>query len=78
MEIKLINQKDKNGIDFMIQGLQLYNDIYIEVLYDRTVYYLIVSTYDVLNNTNNQAAFPEIRKLLEEAFGTKVNERYVL
>ena len=39
---------------------------------------LEVSTYDVLNNTNNTKEFPELRKVFEESFEIKVQERSVL
>ena len=35
--------------------------IYIKVLYDGAVSYLKVSTDDVLNTTNDETAFPELR-----------------
>ena len=35
------------------------NAIYIKVFYSGTVLYLTVSTYDVLNTTNNETVFPE-------------------
>ena len=38
----------------------IYHDIYIKVFTDGTVYYLTVSTDDVLNTTNNENAFPEL------------------
>ena len=54
------------------------NAIYIKVLYDCTVYYLTVSTDDVLNTTNNKTAFTEIIRGSEEAFMIKVQEVFVL
>ena len=38
------------------------HDIYIKVFSDGTVSYLTVSTDDVLKNSNNKTAFPELRK----------------
>ena len=38
----------------------IYYDIYIRVFYDGIVYYLTVSTDDVLNTTNNETDFYEI------------------
>ena len=55
----------------------IYHTIYIKVLSDVTVSYLIVSTDDVINTTNNETAFPEIRKI-EECFEIKVQEGSVL
>ena len=52
--------------------------IYIKVFSDGTVYYLTVSTGDVINSTNNETAFPEIRRVFEEAFEIKVQAGYVL
>ena len=40
--------------------------IYIKIFYDGKVSYITVSTYDVLNNTNNETAFPELRTLLKK------------
>ena len=37
------------------------NTIYIKVLSDGTVSYLTVSTDDVINTTNNETEFPEIK-----------------
>ena len=39
--------------------------IYIKVFTDGTVYYLTVSTDDVLNTTNNENAFTEIPRVLK-------------
>ena len=52
--------------------------IYIKVLYDVTVSYVIVYTDDVLNTTNNETEFAELRIIFEEYFEIKVQERYVL
>ena len=59
------------------QNMLIYHTIYIKVLSDVTVSYLIVSTDDVINTTNNETAFPEIRKI-EECFEIKVQEGSVL
>ena len=48
--------------------------IYIKVFNDGTVSYLTVSTYDVLNNINNDTAFPELKRVFEEDFDIKVQE----
>ena len=42
--------------------------LYIMVLSGVKVSYLIFSTDYVLSNTYNETAFPELRKLFEEAF----------
>ena len=42
--------------------------IYIKVLFDGTVSYLTVSTDGVLNTTNNETEFPELRIVFEESF----------
>ena len=52
--------------------------IYIKILYAITLYYLAVSTDDVLNTTNNEIEFPEIRRFFEEAFEIKFQEGSVL
>ena len=40
--------------------------------------HLTVSTDDVLNTTNNEIEFPELRRVFKEAFDIKVQEVYVL
>ena len=40
--------------------------------------YLMVSTDDVLNATNNETAFPELRRVFEVYFEIKVQEGSVL
>ena len=52
--------------------------IYIKVLSDGAVSHLTVSTDDVLNTTNNETEFPELRRFFEEAFDIKVSEGYFL
>ena len=42
------------------------------------MYYLTVSTDDVLNTTNNEKEFTELRRFFEEAFEIKSQEGYVL
>ena len=44
------------------------HDIYIKVFSDETVSYITVSTDDILNTTNNETAFTEIRRVFEEYF----------
>ena len=39
--------------------------IYIKVFSDGTIYYLTVSTDDVLNTTNNEKSFPELPRVFE-------------
>ena len=41
------------------------NSIYITVLSDGKVSYLTVSTDDFLNTTNNETAFPELKRALK-------------
>ena len=50
------------------------HSIYIRFFSDITVSYLIVSTNDVLNNTNNETTFPKLRRFFEEYFDIKVQE----
>ena len=55
------------------------NAIYIINFFsDGTVSYLTVSTYDVLNNTNNETAFPELTRVFKEHSYMKVQEGSVL
>ena len=46
--------------------------IYIKVLYAVTVSYITVSTYDVINTTNNETSFPELKRFFEEHFELKL------
>ena len=48
--------------------------IYIKVLYDENISYLMVSTDDVLNTNNNDTAFTELRRVFEEYFEIKAKE----
>ena len=41
------------------------HSIYIKVFNDETVSYLIVSTDDVLNTTNNETLFTELTRVLK-------------
>ena len=52
--------------------------IYIKVYTDGTVSYLTFYTDNVLNTTNNETAFPELRRGFEESFDMKVQEVSVL
>ena len=56
----------------------IYHSININVFSDGTVSYLTVSTDDVLKTTNNETAFPELRRVFKEHFEVKVQEGYVL
>ena len=47
-------------------------DIYIKVLSDGSVSYIMVCTYDILNNTNNETAFYDTRRVLKEEFDIKL------
>ena len=49
-----------------------YHAIYIKVLSDGTMSYLVVSTGDVLNTTNNEKNIPELRKISQDYFEIKV------
>ena len=51
--------------------------IYITVLSDGTLSYLAVYTDDVLNATNDETSFTELRTFFEETFEIKVQEGYV-
>ena len=52
----------------------IYHAIYIKVFFYVNVSYLIVSTDYVINTTNNDTKFPELRIFFEEAFYIKVQE----
>ena len=52
--------------------------VYIKVFTDGTVSYLAVSTYYVLNTTNNETAFPELTRFFKEHFEMKLQEVSVL
>ena len=57
---------------------RIYHAIYTKVFTGGTVSYLTVSTYDVLNNTNNETAFPELTRVFKEHSYMKVQEGSVL
>ena len=52
--------------------------IYIKVLSGGNVCYIKVSTYGVINTTNNETGFTELRRVFEEAFEIKFQEGSVL
>ena len=52
--------------------------IYIKVLSDVKVSYLTVSTDDVINTTNNETEFHDLRRVFEEDFEIKLQEISVL
>ena len=52
----------------------IYHAIYIKLLSDGTIYYFIVSNDDVLNTTNNNKTFPELRRGFEKHFDIKFQE----
>ena len=54
------------------------HDIYIKAFFDGTLYYLTVSTGDVINTTNNETSFPGLTRVFEEHFGIGVQEGSVL
>ena len=56
----------------------IYNSVYIKVFSEVTVSYLTVSTDDVLNNTNNETAFTDLRRVFEEYSEIKYQEGSVL
>ena len=57
---------------------KFYNIIYIKVFSDENVSYLTVSNDGVLNTTNNETEFSELRSVFEEAFEIKSQEGSVL
>ena len=50
----------------------IYHAIYIKVLYNGPMSYITVSNHDVINTTNNETEFTELRRVLEEVFEIKV------
>ena len=46
--------------------------IYTKVLTNGTAPYLIVYTDDVINTTNNETSFPELKRVFEEHFEMKL------
>ena len=42
------------------------------------MYYITAYTDDVLNTTNNETAFTELRRVFEEVFNIKFQEGYVI
>ena len=57
---------------FKYKKSKTYHAIYIKVFTDGIVFYLAVSTGDVLNNNNNETAFPELTRVFKEHFEIKV------
>ena len=49
----------------------------IKLFYDETVLYLMVSTDDVPNTTNNKTPFHELIRFFEEYFDIEIQEGYV-
>ena len=47
---------------------------YIKVFDDSALSYITVSTDDVLNTTNDENTFPELKKLFKDHFEMKVQE----
>ena len=60
------------------KNITIDHDIYIKVFTYVTVSCIIVSTYDVLNTTNNETAFPELTSVFKEHFDMKVQYISVL
>ena len=56
----------------------IYHAIYTKVFYDETVSYLTFSTDYVLNITNNETEFPELKIVFEERFEMKVQQVSVI
>ena len=58
--------------------ITIYHNIHIKVSSDGPVYYLTVSTDNVINNNNNETASPEITRVFLEQFDMKLQEGYFL
>ena len=54
------------------------HNIYFKVFTDVIVSYLTVSTDGVINTTNNETEFPELKRVFIEHFEMKVQEGSVL
>ena len=68
---KLAGQKWNRLVDAVVTILKykkntIYHAIYVKLFSDGTVSYLIVSTDDVINTTNNETSFPELRRFLKK------------
>ena len=57
---------------------QTYHAIYIKFFSERTVSYITVSDYDVLNITNNGTGFTGLTRVSEEDFEMKSQEGSIL
>ena len=80
---KLAGRKWKLLLDAVVtiqkyKKRKFYNIIYIKVFSDENVSYLTVSNDGVLNTTNNETEFSELRSVFEEAFEIKSQEGSVL
>ena len=80
---KLAGRKWKLLLDSVVtiqkyKKRKFYNIIYIKVFSDENVSYLTVSNDGVLNTTNNETEFSELRSVFEEAFEIKSQEGSVL
>ena len=56
----------------------IYHDIYIKIFSDGTISYLKVSTDGSLNTNNNDIDFHELRKVFQESFEIRIQERTFL
>ena len=56
--------------------ITIYHYIYIKVLYNGTVSYLNFFTGDVINTTNNETEYPELKRVLKNNFRLKF-EKYL-
>ena len=54
------------------KNITIYHSSYIKVFSNETVSYLTIYTDDVLNTTNNETAFTEIKRFFEETFENDV------
>ena len=77
--IKPAGQQCNRFLDSVITMIKykkstIYHSIYIKGLPDGTVSYLIVSTDNVLNATNNETSSPELIRVFEEAFEINFQE----
>ena len=57
---------------FNYKKITIDHAVFIKVFADVTVSYITVSTDDVLNTTNNENLFPELKRVLKENFEMKV------
>ena len=67
-----------NGYNYEIQEDKNWSLNLYQIIWWKNVYFFTVSTDDLINNTNNDSAFTETKKIFEEAFEIKIQEGSVI